>query len=732
MKTFFNQQNVSSATLGLGLVLTQSAFGQTNPQFIGVLQPDERASRLTWATITRLMKSIKLLILAAFCASGFAAHAITNTAIAVSGTNLVLSWPSYGYEVYLVQYRHTLDPSDFWSDYTNAYPANSTNRTTLTLSGLAGSSGMNQASGNPMSSSMVALPAVPLAIPKNSSAAGVPVCLYPPGFDFSSYLILDPATGEEFNGALYSQARALDSSNPIFNSPQPMGSGGTDSPTPEPETGFYRVFHIPDFLADFSNYTFNGPTFIPVDFDSPDAPVDYVDNTTVLVNGQPTDIATLMPYVVSGVTNWGMGVYFDRLPNGTNTIQLVTTVRQSDTLNDQTAYMVFSNAPATITIGNFVTYTNWADLALSNTYTFNAQTVSNVDWEIDIYDAYNNFVNYQTGHSSDGNIAWTWDFIDYWGNSRSSGNSDPFFYPYITITQTTGNKAGGQVHPNAGGGSSSSWMPPVAAQYPDEGAWLFAYMDKFYDDGTSNYADADSYYFPAITSLEGGPGLWGTVTYDAPIKYGRDYDQSTRNASWDSLRSDLQSWNARNFYYFGHGAANSIVGDINEVDSSGNILGSKKLPDSKAVLTAGWVHENVTANKSMGAMPFRFVFLDGCNTANGGWPAAWGVPKQSVNSDWYKNSTNNPGGYRPNAFLGWDVTVGGKKENWGTVDKFWQFREFWMGQWSVSYGTKSLTDALDDARNNSGWVPNQVNAHLKKYGYMDMTFRQYNHAGDWP
>jgi|GEM_PF-4182817 len=29
-------------------------------------------------------------------------------------------------------------------------------------------------------------------------------------------------------------------------------------------------------------------------------------------------------------------------------------------------------------------------------------------------------------------------------------------------------------------------------------------------------------------------------------------------------------------------------------------------------------------------------------------------------------------------------------------------------------------------------VPNQVNAHLKKYGYMDMTFRQYNHAGDWP
>lgn len=90
-----------------------------------------------------------------------------------------------------------------------------------------------------------------------------------------------------------------------------------------------------------TNYTFDGPTFIPVDFAARDAPVDYVDNTTVLINGQPTDYSVFMPYVINGVTNWGMGVYFDRLPNGTSTIQLLTTVRQSDTLNDQTPYMVF-------------------------------------------------------------------------------------------------------------------------------------------------------------------------------------------------------------------------------------------------------------------------------------------------------------------------------------------------------------------------------------------------------
>lgn len=533
------------------------------------------------------MKTIKKLALfVALLASGFTVHAITNTAIAVSGTNIVLSWPSYGYENYLVQYRQTLDPSDSWSALTNAYPANSTNRTTFTIYGVVpspsgGGNSSNLSGGgdsppslNFASSSMLAdttalttltVKSMPMFVDK--SGAAVPLAIYPPGFDLSGFTILDPATGETVNGAGYTVSALSPDAQPLDN-PQPLDL--TNSST-GPTTGFFRVFHIPTFRANFSGYTFDGPTFLRVDYASPDAPVDYVDGSTVLINGQPTDAATFIPYVIGGVTNWGMGIFFDRFPNGTNTIQLLTTVRQSDTLNDQTPYMVFSNAPAEIVISNFVTYTDWPDLILSNTYTFKAHsTKPNADWEIDIYDAYDNFVNYQTGHTSDGNISWTWDLTDYNGTLRA-GDGDPFFYPYITI----------QANPDPAG-----WMPPVANQFPDEGVWLFAYMDKFYDDGTSNYPSADSYYFPAISSLEGGPGLWGIVTYDAPIKYGRDYDQSTRNASWDSLRSDLQSWNARNFYYSGHGAANIIGGDINTVDSSNNITGSTNFPGSNAKLTA--------------------------------------------------------------------------------------------------------------------------------------------------
>ena len=197
----------------------------------------------------------------------------------------------------------------------------------------------------------------PLALPLDGSGSPVPLALYPPGFDLSNFNIFDPLTGDTVSGANYvlspmsqQTGLSLDSLDPSGD-PQPNGgSGGSPAPT----TGFFRVFHIPSFLANFSGYTFNGPTFIPVDYAAPDAAVDYVDSTTVLIGGQPTDNAIFMPYVINGVTNWGVGVYFDRFPNGTNTIQLISSVRESDQISDQTPYITFSNAPAAITIGNLV------------------------------------------------------------------------------------------------------------------------------------------------------------------------------------------------------------------------------------------------------------------------------------------------------------------------------------------------------------------------------------------
>jgi hypothetical protein len=56
----------------------------------------------------------KLALAVIFWGLCLASQAITNKMIAISGTNIVLSWPSLGYESYLIQYRTTLDDSTPW------------------------------------------------------------------------------------------------------------------------------------------------------------------------------------------------------------------------------------------------------------------------------------------------------------------------------------------------------------------------------------------------------------------------------------------------------------------------------------------------------------------------------------------------------------------------------------------------------------------------------------------
>lgn len=97
----------------------------------------------------------------------------------------------------------------------------------------------------------------------------------------------------------------------------------------------------------------------------------------------------------------------------------------------------------------------------------------------------------------------------------------------------------------------------------------------------------------------------------------------------------------------------------------------------------------------------------------------------------YYQSTNNTTGGRPSAFVGWDVEIGGNK-GWGTIQKFWLFRQYWMGNWSVQSSTETLKQAFDDALAGSSWVDNGHYSHMQIYGYQDMKFLDFDHAGDWP
>lgn len=673
------------------------------------------------------MKTIRQAIIGAVAlsfASAIHSSAVVGQALQVQGTNLVLSWPSQGYEQYYVRYRQTLNPDDSWSCFTNAYPANSTNRTTLIIYGVvpppAGASGGSfaalAAGGNRMGLSSMAEAIGPLAVPVDGSGSGVPVAIYPPGFDFSNFNIFDPVTGESVSGIDYTVPLLQQSALLTQDVPQPLDSGGGDAgDPPAPTTGFFQVFHIPNFPASITNYTFDGPIFIPVDF------ADYrerVDNIEVLIDGEPMQDADYMSLFYSGQTNWGMGIYFDRLTNGTHQIQLVSTLHINDDINENAVYLVLSNLTRTITVANQVTFPDWNDFIQGDTYTFNAQTANpDTDWQIDIYDSGDNYVNSGWGHTSNGQISWTWDLTDYLGNNRDDFDGDPYFYCYITFNTAS---AGAGYNPAA---QTTRQTPSLVKGYPNQGEWLISFMDRWFSDAPGYPSDCQGKYMDAMDAIFGGPLLVNDTPLWYPIRFGTNvYSQVERDYDWTNLVATIGNLYIRNFYYHGHGGATSLGADMHTLGTNGLVTGSALTSKySKSQMFSWQVAQKTRYNR------YRFVFLDGCSTANGDWPNAFNISKTNHTLSFYQN---DPKHRRPSVFVGWNQDFGGN--GWGNVENWLTFESYWMGNWANSFPPASIHDALDEANNGANWVNSgQLWGALQIYGYTTMEMEEYNHKGDW-
>lgn len=311
--------------------------------------------------------------------------AVEGQALQVQGTNLVLSWPSPGgYQEYLIQYRQTLAPSTPWTQLTNNYFANSTNRTTYTILGAVppaapggGGGGSNTTPPAPMSAA-IAEPTQPMVTRADGTGPILPLAIYPRGLDMSRFLIYDPAISNWVSGSEYKRPAP---SLSTLRATQPQDSPELDGPgdNDPPSTGFYRVFHIPDWDFEITNYTYDTTWFLPVDFADYR---DYVDNIQVLINGEPSPHAEFMPYDMGGgQTNWGMGFHFDRLTNGTYQIQLVTTLRLNDEIGDNSVFLVLSNLTRSIVVFNQAMFPDWNAFIQGDTYTFKAQLANpDTDW----------------------------------------------------------------------------------------------------------------------------------------------------------------------------------------------------------------------------------------------------------------------------------------------------------------------------------------------------------------
>jgi hypothetical protein len=116
-------------------------------------------------------------------------------------------------------------------------------------------------------------------------------------------------------------------------------------------------------------------------------------------------------------------------------------------------------------------------------------------------------------------------------------------------------------------------------------------------------------------------------------------------ADWGTVQTALESTDPQvtAFYWYGHGSAdrNSIGGYVTAKTLSTN-FGNYYF----ATNTAG-----KPSPKIVTYLPFSFVFLDGCRTAKGMLPEAFGIPKDIAASNYTLHNKHK------RAFMGWNGRV---------------------------------------------------------------------------
>jgi hypothetical protein len=693
---------------------------------------------------------------AMFLLSTAASFALDGLGIKAQGTNIIVFWPSAGYENYIIQFRSTLDSDSSWMTLAfssppsipDNYPANGNPLTTYTNFGAAqiASGGVGPLSGPMMGASAST---VLMAKPADGSGAAVPLALYPPGFDTNTLIIFEapaPQLGKT----------ALSGTGPTNG---PLNGGG-----PIPSTGFYRVFLKPDFWFDYSHYTFtDGYEFLPVYLG---AEVQVVKDIQLLVDGKP------FPYIMFDLQQvdfgtpgnpdleWSYGIWFwnDHLPNGSHQLQLVTTEQLNEVISPYTPFITMTNPPFTTRINNPILFTNQNNVLVGATPTLTAQTtIYPSTWRFDLYDQNNNWVNGGTGTTTDGNISWTWNFYDSQNNLRDNLQSDPYFIPVVTVTPGS---AGPQ--PSAGIQRGST---PVATDYPYTGGWILAYQDK-----DQFWPEAQSFSFQMWLGISGNLGLKNLPQVPSLLKFGNTntsiyFNMTTdpvqnmrdRNASWNTFRTYLLQGINRNLYYYGHGNDKFLGGDydyFSEQIGTTGLAPEYAVPDpnsypdgsggtitSTTGITAQWLRQTSPGHPAP-PQQYRFVFLDGCETAVGDWPDAFNIGKTTNSLDYYRG----PGKW-PCAFVGWKFATRysfpmnsmAVDENGNYFGDYvhmsnWRAQFFYEWEWDGNHAAY-LLQALSYVENflEKGWIgQGTFNKILGCYGYQDLGFNQYNGRGSWP
>lgn len=570
-------------------------------------------------------------------------HAIEGLKISLQCSNVVLSWPCRddGSESFIVQYRQTLDPNTPWQTLTSLlYADYGTNMAYFVHSNIVqypncdeGGSFAAMAESNEYSSSTKKHDPLDLGVPLATRADGsgsiVPLALYPPGFDLSDFLIFDPATSDWLKGSEFSRG-AVTMDRPL----DPEGE--TSAP---PETGFYRVVRNGVHFWGLTNgMVLSGRVEIPIEFSL--SSTDQITGISFYSNdGEPLVGASQKNDDSPWVMEWDTAM----VPNGTYAISANVDFAADDSI---------TNSPVTVTVSNLVSFPNHFTRIYGDwMWVYAELAVPEADYEIDIYASETNYIGTFFGSTSDGIISFLWDLTD--GGSYTF--TDETFMGVFNITPTA-NKA-------SGAGNGPMPLDGPAPSQPGTNFWAKEYRWSGVGKFVVAYSPLDNNStktFRIGNMVSGGPsGEYGGVTQTlgnyglglyqlSPGNGQGDAYQMSDGATKTNLLGYLWDTSYRNFYYFGHGSPSAVGG----------------APGTTAPTITDYELQHVLYNflnsrKPANYHPYRLVFMDGCNTGSGKMCETFGIPAQTVTTNFFDLA-----GVRSRAFLGFKKTISYNDAQW--------------------------------------------------------------------
>jgi hypothetical protein len=591
--------------------------------------------------------------------SGISSMAIEGLQISVQSTNAVLSWPSTNIETYIVQYRSNLTASSSWQTLTDYYPAATSANITLFVN----------------SNSVIYLPSGP--------------------------------GGTNGGGSIN-----------LTNT-----SSGSDTNTFVSTSGFYQVVRDGVHIFGLTNGMVLSGEIV--------TPIEYATGITDLIAGVALYTTNDVPIIgASSSTGPDGGQLLDwdttQIPNGQYAIEAE--------LNYASSNPVVS-VPVTVTIDNPISFPNTMAQYYGSQMWIYAITVPNAAYELDIYGENTNYIGSFYGNADGGgNISFLWNFVDGSGISHSDTNfigvytvnidggpaivsqvASPTNQFVSPVKKTMLSKGGPQPQGTSPTQTSKYLWASETAWVPNN-KWVVCYA-SLTGDGTVDSRAVDMIVGGASSPTDYN-GILGTLDpygLNGNLSPGNNAQNGTVFTLLDSTtRTSLIGYLGlggthyyENFYFFGH--ANDQA--ISAYNAATTMITQQQLAYALGNVPLSFQNQHVAFH------PYRFVWLDGCETAGGTMSQAFGIPSVPLSTNVFAAA-----GVESRAFLGYAKPIGFDDSNSSADPNSWPNHSILLAEFLSSWlgNVDNLGNLVNDAKTSFGNYGYDMDSSAVVYGAYDM------------